>query len=297
MPKHQTAALQVLRRADVPLTETSGLCLRREADGSTTLLAIGDHEATIAWCRLPHDVDGELTWATADLTRADGTALPEHDPQLEAIASDGAGRVLLLQETPTRCELIDPPSVEVIARISLEVEGESDVARSWRDPDGSHGEGCILLRDGHLLVAKEKDPMAIVEFGPAGAEAIGVGPGAALPAGEAWDVGAGDLAYVALATWLPDDALAKACGDLSDMQLGPDGHLYVLSDQSTAIARLHDLPATGGVARASALWTLDDVDGKPEGLAFLPSGYAVVALDTRKAKHNLLLMGPAIAAP
>lgn len=296
MPRHQTAALQVLRRADVPLQETSGLCLRREADGSTTLLAIGDREATIAWCRLPHDVDGELTWATADLTGADGTALPAHDPQLEAIASDGVGRVLLLQETPPRCELIDPPSVAVIARIALSVEGESAVARSWRDPAGSHGEGCILLRDGHLLVAKEKDPSAIVEFGPAGAEAIGVGAGTVLPPGQTWEVGTGDLTYVALATWLPDDGLAKACGDLSDLQVGPDGHLYVLSDQSASIARLDELPATGGVARASSVWTLDGVDGKPEGLAFLPSGFAVVALDTRKAKHNLLLMGPAIAA-
>jgi hypothetical protein len=297
MPKHQTAALQVLRRADVPLPETSGLCLRREADGSTTLLAIGDREATIAWCRLPHDVDGPLSWATADLTGADGTALPAHDPQLEAIASDGAGRVLLLQESPPRCELIDPPSVEVIARIALTVEGDTEVARSWRDPGGSHGEGCILLRDGHLLVAKEKDPSAIVEFGPAGAEAIGVSPATVLPPGQAWEVSTGDLTYVALATWLPDGALAKACGDLSDLQVGPDGHLYVLSDQSASIARLETLPPDGGVARASAEWTLDDVDGKPEGLAFLPSGFSVVALDTRKAKHNLLLMGPAIAAP
>ena len=34
---------------------------------------------------------------------------------------------------------------------------------------------------------------------------------------------------------------------------------------------------------------LDDPDGKPEGLAFTAEGLAIVALDTQKARHNLVL--------
>jgi hypothetical protein len=42
-------------------------------------------------------------------------------------------------------------------------------------------------------------------------------------------------------------------------------------------------------------WRLGDLDGKPEGLAFTAQGQAVVALDTRKARRNLVLLEPAVA--
>ena len=42
-------------------------------------------------------------------------------------------------------------------------------------------------------------------------------------------------------------------------------------------------------------WRLGDLDGKPEGLAFSALGRAVVGLDTRKARRNLVLLDPAIA--
>jgi hypothetical protein len=69
----------------------------------------------------------------------------------------------------------------------------------------------------------------------------------------------------------------------------------VLSDQSESIARLEDLPPGGGTAELAAAWRLRDFDGKPEGLAFTACGRAIVALDTRKARHNLALFEPPIA--
>jgi hypothetical protein len=41
----------------------------------------------------------------------------------------------------------------------------------------------------------------------------------------------------------PDKTLAKTCADFSDLEIGPDGCLYLLSDKSSTIARLDDLPA------------------------------------------------------
>ena len=161
---------------------------------------------------------------------------------------------------------------------------------------GSRGEGAVLLPGGHLLVAKEKDPSALIEFGPAGAEPGGLVRGGALPPGRAWEIEPGDHRYVALATWWPDKALRTACADFSDLEVGPDGHLYLLSDKSASIARLADLRSPGGEATALATWRLGDLDGKPEGLAFTPNGRAMVALDTRKARHNLMLFEPPIAA-
>jgi hypothetical protein len=77
--------------------------------------------------------------------------------------------------------------------------------------------------------------------------------------------------------------------------VGPDGRLYLLSDKSESIARLEDLPPGGGTAVSIAAWRIRDLEGKPEGLAFTPRGRAIVALDTRKARHNLVLLDPAIA--
>ena len=77
--------------------------------------------------------------------------------------------------------------------------------------------------------------------------------------------------------------------------MGPDGHLYLLSDKSGSIARLTDLPPSGGTVAASATWRLGELKGKPEGLAFTPNGRALVGLDTRKARHNLVLLEPPIA--
>jgi hypothetical protein len=61
------------------------------------------------------------------------------------------------------------------------------------------------------------------------------------------------------------------------------------------IARLDDLPAGGGTAALLDAWRLAELDGKPEGLAFTAEGRAIVGLDTRKPRRNLLLLEPEIA--
>jgi len=287
--------LRIHRIVDVPLEEVSGVCLRRGLGDEMALVAIGDRVAVAAWVLLPRDDMAELHWQTADVARLDGSRLPEDDPQIEAVCADGAGRVLLLQEAPPRTELIDPVARRVVASIVLDVPGDDALARAWADPEGSRGEGAVFLPEGHLLVAKEKDPPALIEFGPAGSPPVGLARGGALPPGVPWAIEDGDHSYVVLATWWPDKALARSCADFSDLEIGPDGRLYLLSDKSASIARLDDLPSGGGVASALKTWHLPDVDGKPEGLAFTANGRAIVALDTRKARHNLVLFEPPIA--
>ncbi|MFZ1093908.1 MAG: hypothetical protein WAN75_32640, partial [Xanthobacteraceae bacterium] len=58
---------------------------------------------------------------------------------------------------------------------------------------------------------------------------------------------------------------------------------------------LDDLPAGGGTAALLDAWRLGDLDGKPEGLAFTAQGRAIVGLDTRKPRRNLVLLEPAVA--
>jgi hypothetical protein len=119
--------------------------------------------------------------------------------------------------------------------------------------------------------------------------------GTALADGEQWPIKKGHHRYIVLATWLPDKTLLKTCADFSDIAKGPDGCLYLLSDKSSTIARLDDLPAGGGAASLLEAWRLGDLDGKPEGLAFTTEGRAVVGLDTREARRNLVLLEPVVA--
>jgi hypothetical protein len=287
--------LRVCRVVDVPLREVSGICLRRSRNGRMALIAVGDRVAKIAWFSEPRSDGGRINWNTSSIAKLSGSMLPKQHPQIEAICADGLGRVLLLQETPPRVELIDPKALKVIASIDLVVEGRGEIARAWSDPKGSRGEGMVLLPGGHLLVAKEKKPAVFIEFGPPHSRSRGLVRGGALANGEQWPIKNGHHRFVALAVWLPDKTLAKTCSDFSDLEIGPDGCLYLLSDKSFTIARLDDLPAGGGTAAHLEAWRLGDLDGKPEGLAFTAQGRAIVGLDTRKPRRNLLLLEPAVA--
>src|SRR6516225_322871 len=261
--------LRVRRVVDVPLREVSGICLHRSRNGRKSLIAVGDRVAKIAWFPQPRSDRGRIDWHTSNIAKLSGSMLPKHNPQIEAICADGLGRVLLLQETPPRVELIDPK--------------------------GSRGEGTVLLPGGHLLVAKEKKPAAFIEFGPPDSPSRGLVRGGALADGEGWPIKKGHHRFVALAIWLPDKTLRKTCADFSDLEIGPDGYLYLLSDKSSTIVRIDNLTAGGGTAALLDAWRLGDLNGKPEGLAFTAQGRAIVGLDTRKPRRNLVLLEPAVA--
>jgi hypothetical protein len=293
--KSKKDRLRALRVVDVPLHEVSGICLRRSRTGRMSLIAVGDRASKIAWFSLPRSDEGRIDWHTSDIAKLSGSMLSADDTQIEAVCADGLGRILLLQETPPRVEFIDPKAPKMIASIDLAVDGRSEIARAWSDPKGSRGEGIVLLPGGHLLVAKEKKPAALIEFGPPDSRSRGLRRGGALADGERWPTKKGHHRFVALAIWVPDKTLAKTCADFSDLEIGPDGCLYLLSDKSSTIARLDDLPAGGGTAALVDAWRLVGLDGKPEVLAFTAQGHAVVGLDTRKPRQNLVLLEPTIA--
>src|SRR6516165_2595642 len=147
---------------------------RRSGNGRMFLIAVGDRAAEIAWFSLSGSEDVQIDWHTRSIAKLSGSKLPEHNPQIEAVCADGGGRILLLRETPPSVELIDPEALEAVASIDLVVEGHGEIARAWSDPKGSRGEGAVLLPGGHLLVAKEKKPAALIEFGPPTSQSRGL---------------------------------------------------------------------------------------------------------------------------
>jgi hypothetical protein len=275
--------LQVSRVIHVPLREVSGICLRSTRNGRMSLIAVGDRVAKIAWFSLSHNNRGRIDWHTRSIAKLSGSELPKQDPQIEAVCADGAGRILLLQETPSRVELIDPKASKVVASIDLAVEGRGKIAKSWCDPKGSRGEGAVLLPGGHLLVAKEKKPAALIEFGPPSSRSRGLVRGGALATGKRWPIRKGHHRFVALAIWLPDKSLAKTCADFSDLAIGPDGYLYLLSDKSSTIARLDDLPA-GAAPRGSLMRGGSAIWMASRRVSHLPDR-AVRLSDSTRARH------------
>lgn len=287
--------LSVLRTDDVPLLEVSGLCLRREAGGDMALVAFGDRTSIAAWVELPSDDRGAYVWKTLDLAGVEGSLIPRDDPQVEAVCADGAGRILILQESPPRVELLDWAAQRVVTRIALDIPTGHPLYESWIDSEGSQGEGAAFMQNGHLLIAKEKDPAAFIEFGPEGDEPSGFDAGTALEGGAVWPTEEGDRVFVPLAVWMPSAKLQAASEDFSDLEVGPDRRLYLLSDKSASIVRVGELVPGDTVARAEQVWELPMLDGKPEGLALTRSGRAIVALDTKRATGNLVLLEPPIA--
>ena len=61
--------------------------------------------------------EGRICWHTSNIAKLSGSLLPKRDSQIEAVCADDLGRIALLQETPSRVELIDPNACRVVASI------------------------------------------------------------------------------------------------------------------------------------------------------------------------------------
>lgn len=265
--------LRVRDTVDVPLREVSGLTLR-----GSEVLAVGDHDPVLFSASLE---SWPPRWTATDLS---GLELPGGGVQFEAVEAVGGTAVLVLQEQPARVLQLDLSGPTLTGTIHLEVPAGHTVHESWLGDRSSRGESMVLAGNGHLLVIKEKDPCVILEFGPPGAA-----PAGWLPGSPALAPAPGDVTWTVLATWRPTGDLAATLPDVSDATVGPDGRLYLLSDQGSAIARLPDeLDPRGGTVDAAGIWRIAGGPPKAEGLVILDDGTPLVALDTKSPRANLL---------
>lgn len=273
--------LEPTRIEDVPVRELSGLALTR-AEGRQELLAVGDRKSVLARAVL---TDQPLEWTAFELERGKGGPKLE---QFEAITTSADGSILVLCESPPVVLVLHPGGE--LDTVELSADGKGDLG-DVLSASKSAGEGLLPLDGGHLLMAKEKDPPMLVEFGPRGDEPAGVrGTSVARPGGapERWSA-----TLHALAAWGIDDV-----DDLSDLSFR-DGALYCLSDQSRRVVRI-DLPLDPGSTKARARETWDlrvperdgEPNGKPEGLVVTDDGELIVGLDTRTAHANLCWYQP-----
>jgi uncharacterized protein YjiK len=258
------ASLDVAGTFSIPIAEVSGLAIRHVA-GRLELLAVGDATAELARATLTDGVPGQWT-----ITRVDGVK-DRKGSQLEAVATDADGRIIVLREHPTALLCLDEPGTRVERELDRDITGDPSWHDVARDDPNSLGEGLAFGPNGEVILAKEKRPAALL-------------------------LGRirGDTAVLER-HWLLSPELAEMVEDVSDLTFGPDGRVYLLSDQSAVIVRVsNDWPRTEAIT-VDAVWELPKKLDKAEGLVVLPDGRAMVAVDRHKAKDNLHLLEPTIA--
>lgn len=285
--------LEELGTVDIPLREASGVALRT-VDDTRSLVAIGDRTPTLAIAPLEHD--GTIgDWTTIDLANRFDWPEREGGSQFEAVAADGAGLVALMREDPPVVHLVELEPPILRATIELVVDRDHPLADRWDDPS-SRGEGLVLLRDGRLLVAKEKDRPTLVEFVPPDGESRSIGRADLVGLRDEWPRPDVDVVYRAHNVWSLGKELRKKFEDLSALAATSAGDLLLLSDQDERVGLLRlDVPLPGGggtIDEFDEVWRLPKVD-KPEGLTVIDESQWFVALDTPKAKKN----GLVLAAP
>jgi hypothetical protein len=219
----------------------------------------------------------------------------------EGVACDGAGRVLLLQEGPSRVLVLSAGLARVEAVVELAVApGQPGFGREWADDDNARGEGLLLLAGGHLLVAKQKAPVCLIEFGPPGDGPLGVGPQTLLAPGAELDLpgspGGATVDYGVLGWWVLSGRRAGRVESANDLAVDGEGRVLLVSSRSRRIARIAG-PLGPGAHEAGIDddWRLPDLPGRgrprPEALCILPEA-VLVGLDSRDEDDNLVALEP-----
>ena len=288
-----TSAPRLVRTGtvDLPVLEASALA-SRVVGGRMRVLVTGDRSARVGVADVEPG-DGLGGWHTLDLATLDGWPNPGADSQFEAIAADGGHLVAVMSEDPPVVLVGDTRTGSLRARVTLTAPAGSPLHGKWDDPS-SRGEGMVLLRNGRLLVAKEKRPRALVEFCPAGTAAQGISADDFIGPDEEWDAPVGDVDYVATSMWRLRHHAKKALHDISALGVGSDHSLWLLSDKSRAVGRVALTtplrPGGSEITRLDELWRLPKGTKKPEGMVPIDEHRLLVARDTKSMHDNGLIV-------
>jgi hypothetical protein len=288
-----TGELHVRQVWDLDLREVSGICERPAAGGrDRQLLAVGDQTHQILVGDLP--AGGPRRFERRDLApllAAAGLRIPDSS-QWEGIDTDATGRVFVLREVPGTVLVFDEALAVLLHVVPLTVDDDPAEVEAWEADHNALGEGLLLLRNGNLFVVKEDKPRQLLEFGPPGARAEGLRDDLPIAhAGEFPTPRESRVTFRLLSAWDLGGGAMERIGDLSDVTVGPDGRIYLLSDQSRCIARLQaSLDPRDRLVEVDRIWGLPDRLVQPEGLVITADREVLVATDHDEPRENLFLL-------
>lgn len=306
-----SGALKIAESMTLPMHELSGAALRTLPDGGFEFIGVSDRAPTL----IKTDLDAQGRMVPGKVSQADfGKTLVERfslcrsahskecsdqiaglTTQWEAVATDGVGRIFVVQETTSNVVVLDPALANVAAVLSFDffVKRDGTPLQPGKKGSRSLAEGLILLKNGHIIVAKESFPASLVEFGPAGHKALGLSADTLLDTDESFDVATAGGAtarvdLVPLATWQRAGESGKC--DQSDIAADRDGRLYVLSQKCVNISIYNGLNPDEARVSPESLWTIPPKVKNPEALAVVGSNRFVVGSDIKSDKPNLFLL-------
>jgi hypothetical protein len=288
-----TGELQIRQVWDLDLREVSAIC-ERPAGGvrDRQLLAVGDQTHQILVGDLPAGGPGRFERRDlAPLLAAAGLRTPDSS-QWEGIDSDATGRVFVLREVPGTVLVFDEALEALLHAFPLTVDDDPAEVEAWEADHNALGEGLLLLRNGNLFVVKEDKPRQLLEFGPPGARPEGLRDDLPIAhAGEFPTPRESRVTFRMLSAWDLGGAAVERIGDLSDVTVGPDGRIYLLSDESRCIARLQaSLDPRDRLVEVDRIWGLPDRLVQPEGLVITADREVLVATDHDEPRENLFLL-------
>jgi hypothetical protein len=299
--------LEIVREFDLPLREISGMYLHPAAKpgAPATLYAVGDNAARLGIM----DFNGEqvsnqrfIDFSAPILERFAPCRSDEIDEchklvkalsgQWEAVARDGAGKIFLLHEKFASLFVLDPLATHLRGVINLSSfvpKGEAVLGRVSLHKDNAMGEGFLLLKNGHMLVVKERYPPSLIEFGPEGSHAEGFSPQLILGKDESFAVAAGQTSYEPLHLWNLEDKY-RHC-DLSELVASSEGELHVISQQCRWIGTFAPLSLQEKTAPITQLWHLPHQLGAAESLVIVDGEHFLVAEDRKShARPTVFLL-------
>jgi hypothetical protein len=213
--------------------------------------------------------------------------------QFEAVAATKS-HVLILRENPGNIFVFSRDLGSFVQAITLKVPKTHEIYDDWKGDPNSRGEGMILLKNGHILVVKEKSPVQLIEFGPKNAAPAGYQPGDALNPDEVFPLSSGTkIDFYPLKVWDIGNSSEHLLNDVSELAVGPDGKIYALSDQSARIALIESgLTPTEGKFKVKSTWKLSKKVSKPEGLVITSQFEPLVTSDMADIGKNLFHLKP-----
>jgi hypothetical protein len=288
--------MKIVHETALPIREISALAIRRSDAGGLQILAVGDEDFAVVTAECGEDGRPKGTRREELFLPLVGSGIDLRDGSgFEGVAADGAGRVFILQEEQSRLLVFSQDLRRLLHVLALDVPPDSPIAAAWDKDVNERAEGLLLLRDGHVLVAKQKNPAALLEFGPEDDEPLGVSSETVLSDTERFTLPkTEDGRLVALASWALAGDAEERLPTVNDIALGADGRVYLISAKGQMIARLEKhLQPTERIKLGKA-WKIEGElpegdDARPEGLAFV-AGATVIGIDCKLAGNNLFVL-------
>jgi hypothetical protein len=290
----ESAPLEILESYTIPAAEISGLAWRPGlGKAGLELVVVSDRDHALYFIDWAERRERFAVRAVdlEPLLEREGLAQSEW----ESVFSDASRRIYIIQEHPARILVVSPELDAIEFRIELVPAPGDPHGLAWDSDVNSRGEGLQPLANGHVLVLKEKDPLRIIEFAPAGRSAEGYAPRLCVERQGVFRLpAAATSSLMPVFAWRLSPEWERWLDDSSGLNVDPEGALYILADRRSMIARIgKELIPSDAPLEIDRLWSLPGMLEQPEGMVIDERLRPVIAIDRKQASRpNLFLLSP-----